>query len=239
MRKVGPFVLPLFRSILFLFLGLIFAIFTNQSLEEASQWWFVLCVVGNLLTIVVLSVVCKSEGTTYKQLIGSYKEMGNLKHITKITALMIVLGMSGMYASAYLIYGYVPAIMIQPTLVWLALINVILLPITIVFAELPLYFGYSLNGIEKITGNKTISIVYPMFFYALQHSFIPLIFDWQHILFRFSSFLPLLLMLGIMYYNKRKLIPLMIGHGILDLMAAFQIFISSIAPEIYEMMKSI
>lgn len=239
MGKAGPFLLPLFRSVLFVAVGLIFAFFTKQTLEEASQWWFVLCIFGNVFTILLLLVVCKKEGTTYKHLVGSYKLKGNFKHILKITALMILLGMSGMYGFAYMIYGYIPVIMIQPTLIWLAVINAILLPITIVFAELPLYFGYSLNGIERVTGNKTLSIVYPMFFYALQHSFIPLLFDWQHILFRFTSFLPLLLVLGLVYYNKRDLIPLMIGHGILDLLAGIQILISSIAPEVYDMMKSI
>ena len=67
-----------------------------------------------------------------------------------------------------MIYGYIPVTMIQPIPVWLAIINTILLPLTIVFAEFFLYFGYALNGIEKITGNKILSIMYPVFFYALQ-----------------------------------------------------------------------
>jgi hypothetical protein len=151
---------------------------------------------------------------------------------------MIVLGMGGMYGFGFMIYGYVPVTMIQPIPVWLAVINVIFLPLTVVFAELPLYFGYSLNGIEKITGNKILSIIYPMFFYALQHSFIPLLYDWKHILFRFMSFLPLMFVLGIIYYRNRKLQSLMIGHAFLDLATGAQILMTSISPALFEIMKA-
>lgn len=238
MKKICPFILPLFRSVLFITVGVLFAIVTNQSLEQASQWWSIICTVCNIITIVVLVVICKSEGYTYKKLIGYERLRGNLKFTLLIVVLMLILGIGGMYGFGFIIYGYVPVTMVQPIPVWFALINVILLPLTIVFAELPLYFGYALNGIEKITGNRLLSIIYPMFFYALQHSFIPLLYDWKHILFRFLSFIPLMSVLGIIYYKRRKLKPLMIGHAILDLATGIQILMTSISPALFEMMKA-
>lgn len=238
MNKVGPFILPLFRSVLFIMVGVIFSISTNQSLEQASKWWSILCTVCNIITIVLLMIICKRGGTTYKNLIGYQKGQGNLKYTLLIVVLMLSLGIFGMYGFGFMIYGYVPVTMIQPIPVWLAVINALLLPLTIVFAELPLYFGYALNGIEKTTGNKMLSIVYPMFFYALQHSFIPLLYDWKHILFRFFSFLPLMFVLGIIYYKKRELKPLMIGHAFLDLATGAQILMTSISPALFEMMKA-
>jgi hypothetical protein len=237
MSKVYPFILPLFRSVLFIIVGLLFAMITNQSLEQASQWWSVICNGCNIITIVVLAVICRSEGLTYKELIGYKRGQGNLKYTLFVVIVMLVLGMGGMYGFGVMIYGFLPVTMIQPIPVWFAIINVILLPLTVVFAEMPLYFGYSLNGIEKITGNKLLSIIYPMFFYALQHSFVPLLYDWKHILFRFLSFLPLMLVLGIIYYKRRKLQPLMIGHAILDLATGIQILMTSISPALFEMMK--
>ncbi|GIM30680.1 hypothetical protein CPJCM30710_33460 [Clostridium polyendosporum] len=217
MRRVGPFILPLFRSALFIMVEVLFAMLTNQSLEQVSQWWSIICTVCNIITIVLLMIICKSEGTTYKKLICYQSGQHNLKYTLLIVVLMLSLGIGGMYGFGFMVYGYVPVTMVQPIPIWLAAINVILLPLTIVFAELPLYFGYSLNGIEKITDNKILSIVYPTFFYALQHSFIPLLYDWKHILLRFLSFLPLVLVLGIIYCKKRELGSLMIGHAILDL----------------------
>jgi hypothetical protein len=239
MKKVEPFILPLFRSALFIIVGALFARLTNQTLEQASRWWSIVCTVCNIITIVLLMIICKNEGSSYKNLISYRRGQGNVKYTLLIVGLMLLLGMSGMYGFGFMIYGYVPVTMVQPIPVWLASINLMILPLTVVFAELPLYFGYALNGIEKVTGNKILSIAYPMFFYALQHSFIPLIYDWKHMLFRFLSFLPLMLVLGIIYYKKRKLLPLMIGHAILDLATGAQILMTSISPALFEMMKAV
>lgn len=237
MKKVGPFILPLFRSILFIISGMLFAMSAKITLEQASQWWSIICTVCNVITIVLLMTICKREGTTYKELIGYQKGQLNLKYTLLIVVLMLLLGIGGMYGFGFAIYGYVPVIMVQPIPVWVAAINIVLLPLTIVFAELPLYFGYALNKIEENTGNKILSILYPMFFYALQHSFIPLLFEWKHILFRFLSFLPLMVVLGNIYYKKRKLATLMIGHAVLDIATGAQILMTSISPAIFEMMK--
>jgi hypothetical protein len=139
-----------------------------------------------------------------------------------------------MYGFGLMIYGYVPVTMMQPVPVWIATINILLLPTTVIFAEMPLYFGYSLNRIEQMSHNKLLAIGYPMFFYALQHSFIPLLFDFKHIAFRFLSFLPLMIVLGIIYYKKRKLAPLMIGHAVLDFATAAQILMASMYPSLFE-----
>lgn len=232
MKSVKPFILPLFRSVLFITVGVLFAKLTNQTLEQTSRWWSIICTFCNIITMVLLVIIFRSEGITYKELIVNQRGLYNMKYTLFIVLLMIVLGMGGMYGFGFMIYGYVPLIMIQPIPIWIAAINVILLPLTVVFAELPLYFGYSLNKIEKFTDNKILLIIYPMFFYALQHSFIPLLYDWKYIMYRFFSFLPLMVALGIIYYRKRELKPLMIGHAILDLATSVQILIISVYPVI-------
>lgn len=238
LKKINPFLLPLFRSFLFIIVGLLFAILTNKSLEQASQWWSVICVICNIITIVVLMFVFKIEGTTYKKITGYENGKKDIKGTVLIIILMLILGMGGMYGFGFMIYGYVPVTMIQPIPVWIAIINIILLPLTVIFAELPLYLGYSLNRIEQMTNNKILAIGYTMSFYALQHSFIPLLFDFKHILFRFLSFLPLMIVLGIIYCKKKKLTKFMIGHSVLDLATAIQILFTSISPALFETMKS-
>jgi hypothetical protein len=237
--KVSPFALPVFRSALFIIAGVILSLITNLTLEQASQWWSVLCTLCNVITIGLLMFICRVEGTTYKELIGYESNQISIKYTLSIVATMLFLGVGGMYGFGFLIYGYIPVTMIQPIPTWIAAINIILLPLTIVFAELPLYFGYALNRIEKVTESRVLPIAYPMFFYALQHSFIPLLYDWKHILFRFLSFLPLMCVLGIVYYRRRNLTPLMIGHAVLDLATGAQILFVSIFPSFFEMMKSI
>lgn len=238
MKKVLQFIIPLFRSFLFIAIGLIFSAVFNLSLEQSSRWWSVLCTVSNIITILLLLLLCRYENITYGDLINYKKGQTNLKFTLMIVFAMLILGIGGMYAFGFMIYGYVPVTMIQPIPVWIAAINIVLLPVTTALAEMPLYFGYAVPRIEKITQNKFLAVGYPIFFYALQHSFMPLLPDWRHILFRFLSFAPLLLIFGVIYYRSRKLVPLMIGHGVLDTATGLNILVTSVSPAIFEMMKA-
>ena len=238
MKKAGPYILPLVRSGLFIVVGLIFSMASDQSLEQASRWWSSICIVCNIIIIVLLLAIFKHEGSSYRMIIGYEKGQSSLKNTLELVLAMLALGVVGMYGFGYLFYGYMPVTMVQPIPIWLALANIILLPLTNVFVELPLYFGYSLNGIEKMTGNTRLAIVYATVFYALQHSFIPLLADRKYILFSFVSFLPLLVFLALVYAKNRKLAPLMIGHAILDFAVAAQILLTSLFPTMFEMMKS-
>ncbi len=233
MKRLLPYTLPIFRSVIFIVGGLIFAILTHQSLEQASRWWSVLCSLFNVATIFVLMVVCKIEGITYASFMNNQKERLSIKMILGTVLLMLLIGIGGMLAFGLVFYGSVPTILIQPIPVWIALINTVVLPITIVLAEMPLYFGYAYNKIEEHTGNKYFAFGYTIFFYALQHSFIPLLLNWRYMAYRFLSFLPLMLVLGILYDRRRKLSTLMIGHGVMDLATGVQIVIASIWPTLF------
>ena len=237
MNKYNPFLLPLLRTILFIISGYLFVYITKLSFEDASRFWPLICIFVNIITLFVLSVVCRKDKITYRSLINYQSGELRTRYTLWVVMIMMVLGIGGMVGFGYLIYGYIPVIMIQPLPIGFAIITLILLPITVVLAELPLYFGYALNGIDKITKNKTLAIVYPMFFYALQHSFIPLLFNWQHIVFRFLAFLPLLIILGFVYHKHRRLSPLMLGHGILDFAAAAQIMIVSLFPALFDLIN--
>lgn len=233
MEKVGPFIFPLLRSGLFILIGLIFAMATNQSLEQASRWWPSICIVCNIITIALLMIVFKREGITYREIIGYEKGQGNRKDTVAIALAMLSLGAVGMYGFGFLLYGYMPETMVQPIPVWLACINLLLFPLTNVFAELPLYFGYSMEGMEKRTGRTRLSIAYITLFYAVQHSFIPLLADWKYILYSFLSVLPLVVPLTLYYARKRKLVPLMVGHAVVDLAVAAQILLASLSPALF------
>ncbi len=135
----------------------------------------------------------------------------------------------------YLCYGIIPyaaPMMIAPIPVWLAVINVVILPVTTALAEDGLYLGCGVNQIQ----NKFLAITIPAFFFALQHSFIPTLFDLKYIIYRFVSFLPLTLILCWYYYKKRNPLPIMVGHAIIDIATVIQILATSAIPGFYEMM---
>lgn len=107
-----------------------------------------------------------------------------------------------------------------------------MLPITTAFAEEGLYLGCGVNQIE----NKYAAIIIPDFFFALQHSFIPTLFDMKYIVDRFLSFLPLAMILCWYYYKKRNPLPIMIGHAFIDVATVMQILATSIVLGLYETM---
>ena len=80
------------------------------------------------------------------------------------------------------------------------------------------------------------SLLIPAFFFALQHSFIPTLFDVRYIIYRFLSFLPLTIILCHNYYKKRNPLPIMIGHAVIDVFTVAQILMTSAIPGFYEMM---
>ena len=149
--------------------------------------------------------------------------------------LIVLVGMGGMYLAGFICYGVIPygaPMLIAPIPLWLAILNVFMLPISTAFAEDGLYLGCGVNQIK----NKYIAILVPALFFALQHSFIPTLFDTRYIIYRFLSFLPLTIILCWHYRKHRNPLPIMIGHAIIDVATVAQILATSAIPGFYEMM---
>ncbi len=228
MKKILPWVLPLLRTALFIVVGWLLVIITNQSYSDLIRWWTPLCTVYNLVTIGILYFVCRYEKISYKSLYNPKNEKLNVKKTFLFTLIMLSVGVGGMVGFSLLFYRGLPEFLVLPIPIWISVVNLLLLPITIVFAELPLYFGYSLDRLNKQTGKPIIAVIYVVFFYALQHSFIPLLWDYKYMAFRFLSFLPLMIFLGIQFNKKHQLKQMMVGHGVMDLSTSMQVLIMSI-----------
>ena len=228
MRKVLPFVLPIFRTIIFIIGGLTFSFFSKKTLEESSKYWPLLCTGYNLITIMILILVCKIEKLKYKDiLMFDYKKIIFSKRI-KMILIMILIGILGMIGFSYLFYKGLPEFLIKPIVPALAFINLILLPATIVLAEMPLYFGYSLKRLIRNRLSKYFALGYTVFFYALQHSFIPLMIDINYMFYRFLSFLPLAFFIGFKFVRENDLTNSLIAHGVMDLSTSLQVVFVSV-----------
>ena len=223
------------RSIAFLLVFIACAELSGKNLNETGCWWSVIAVILNFLTISLLVFLAKRNGQSYWQLINYQKGKTTWKQIVGVTLLVLLVGMSGMYLAGFLCYKnflYAPPVMIAPIPKLLAIVNLVLLPITTTFAEDGLYLGCGVNQIK----NKYAAIIVPAFFYALQHCFIPTLLDGKYIVYRFLSFLPLTLILCWYYYRKRNPLPIMVGHALIDLATAAQIVATSFVPGLYQTM---
>jgi hypothetical protein len=230
-----PFLLP-FRCIIFFLIFIISSAVLNKSLDEISNIWSVVATVVNIITIFILILATKKNGG-YLKLINYEKGKTSVKQVILITLLVLLVGMGGMYLAGFICYGVIPyaaPMMIAPIPLWLAVINVVLLPVSTALAEDGLYLGCGVNNIE----NKYLAILLPAFFFALQHSFIPFLFDIRYIIYRFLSFLPLTIILCIHYHKNRNPMPIMIGHAVIDIATVVQIVLTSAIPGFYDLMCS-
>jgi len=233
-RNILPILLPI-RSIVFLLTFIVCAMIARTDVSTIGHWWSMIAVMVNILTILLLVYVVHRNGQTFWQLINYQKGQTRWMAILLVTLCVMVVGMVGMYLAGYLCYGnmlYAPPVIIAPIAKWIAIINIVLLPISTTFAEDGLYLGCGVNQIK----NKYVAILLPAFFYALQHCFIPTLFDGRYIIYRFLSFLPLTIILCWYYYEKRNPLPIMVGHAFIDLATAVQIVATSFIPGLYESM---
>lgn len=229
-----PYLLPL-RCVIFLLIFAVGAFVTDKKLDEISNWWSIIASMVNVVTILILLFITKKQESNYWELVNYQKGKTTGKQIVSMSIVILLVGMAGMYLAGYVCYGvipYVAPLMIAPIPLWLATINIIVLPISTAFAEDGLYLGCGVNQIK----NKYMAIIIPALFFALQHSFIPTLLDVKYIIYRFLSFLPLTIILCWDYHKKRNPLPIMVGHTIIDMATVMQIFATSLIPGLYEKM---
>ena len=236
-KKSGiPFLLP-FRSIVFCLIFVIGSAVTKKDLDQISNWWSIAATIVNIVTILLLILIARKNKQTFWEMIRYEKGKIKVGSVILITIITFVVGMGVMYLAGWIIYGVFPyqaPMMIVPILPVLAVINMLLLPVTTALAEDGLYLGYGVNRID----NKFAAIAVPAFFYALQHSFIPTLFDGKYIIYRFVAFLPLTIIYCWIYYKKRNPLPIMIAHALIDVASASWILATSLVPGFYDKLLS-
>ena len=226
------------RCILFLLIFSAGALVTGREFSGISCWWSIVASAVNILTILFLVISAKKAGSSYRELIAYKKGKTPVKKTLLLIIGFIFIGTAGLYAAGYICYGvlpYSPPMIVEPIPLIPAILNIAVLPVTTALAEDGLYLGGGVNQIK----NKFTAILIPAFFYALQHCFIPTLFDAKYMIYRFISFLPLTVIFCIHYYKKRDPLPMMISHAILDLATAMTIVVMSADHSLYEKMINV
>ena len=225
------------RSILFIVVFILISVIARKELKNVSNTWSIVASSLNIVTIAVLLFMTKNDGGL-KKLINYEKGKTVPKQVIGMSILILCLGMGGMYLSGFLCYGiipYAPPMMIAPIPILLAVINLLVLPVSTALAEDSIYLGCGVGMIQ----NRYLSVILPSFFFALQHSFIPTLPDIRYMVYRFLSFLPLTIVLCIIYRKNRNPMPIMTGHAVIDLLTAGQIMATSAIPGFYDMMTNL
>lgn len=221
------------RTILFGGIQALFVFLFNLSWKESIDWWPISAIITNIIIFTMLWLLVKKEGKTYGDLIHYDKK--ELKQDLKRTIGVFIvgggIGFIGFYIVSYLIYGsfILPDNMVQPFPFWIAIIGIIFFPLTNALVETPTYIGYCLPRLEYGFKSTWKALILAAFFLALQHVTLPItINDGNFMIWHFVSMLPLAFVVGIIYLRTRRLIPIMIVHYVMDVMAILGGFMLSI-----------
>lgn len=133
------------RCLLFIAAFLFCSLITRKNLTEITHWCSILASMINLVTIVILWIICRRGKTTYREMIRYKKQPKNFLYGFVFIAIMLLTGIGGMYFAGALCYGefpYLAPMMIAPIPPYLAVLNILILPLTTTIAEDGLYLGY-------------------------------------------------------------------------------------------------
>lgn len=213
------FALP-FRLVGFLLFQLLISVFVGW--DASSGWWPIAALATNLATIALLLVLTKRGTVGFWSVLQIRRE--SIKQDLLWLVPVIILAMPLAYIPnigvASLLFGdpeLALSALVQPLPLW-AVILAIGFPLTIMFAELPLYFGYIMPRLKQRAGSALNAIAIPALFLSLQHVTLPLIFDWRFALWRAVMFLPFALLVGFAIHRRPSLLPyLVVIHGLIDL----------------------
>ena len=78
------------------------------------------------------------------------------------------------------------------------------------------YQGYSLPRLEILSRRKWLAVFVVCFGWAIQHSALPIMPNWQWAVYRFASTLPIAIGVPIVYLRTRRLLPFVIAHWAVD-----------------------
>lgn len=163
MRKNRLYLLLPIRSLMFIAVFIIISLMSGEKLENLFHWWSVIASIINILVIGILLFLCKKQKITYGKLIQYEKGKCKWYVAFLMVVSMLIAGMGGMYLAGFICYGvfpYLAPMLIAPIPLILALLNLVLLPISTTLAEDGLYLGLGVNNIK----NKWIAIFVPAFF---------------------------------------------------------------------------
>lgn len=209
------------RMILFLAFQLSFALFSD-SFEQSAGYWILAATATNILNIVVLIRIFKSEGRRYHELFGFDKT--SLKKDIMLFSGVILVCLPVVFLPNYVLGIWLwgdPSVpfkmLFKPVPLPLAYILLVLFPVTIALAELATYFRYIMPALMKHLRKKWLAVFLPVLFLAIQHCTLPFIADFRFIVYRLLMYFPFACLIGIMLYKRPRLFPYFaVMHGLLD-----------------------
>jgi len=200
--------------------------------ESAAKWWTVYGNIVDVICLLLIIYVLKKEGKNISSLLdfSKTKFLKDLKSGLIIFFLIFpIIGLLYSIGTGILLFNESTLEQISGQLAeralpsWAYYYSILIWWIIWSTTEELTYQAYSLPRLMKKYGQVKV-LLFIGFFWALQHSFLPLIFDWRYMLWRLVTFFPLVVCLMISYMKTGRITPVIIAHALMDINAALWTF---------------
>lgn len=188
---------------------------------SAGKWWPVYGILIDLGCFFLVTWQAGKEGLIFRDLINfDFHRLGRDLLIGLLYILWVFpLAMVGIMGFSILLYGTPQAPSVYNQLpVWAAIYSLLVFPIVWGLMEQCTYQGYALPRLEGSLNSSGIAIVIVAFGWGIQHIALPLTFDVRFMLYRFLSFIPLAVVMTLVYLRTRRLIPFIVAHWAVDML---------------------
>jgi len=229
---LGPLLVVTARSILLILAQVFTALLVwtrsrTWSFEVAGKWWTVYGTLVDLGCLVLMKIFIRGEGLRLRDLISPLPRLRRRDLLEGFVYFLLVFPFFLLAAplSSRLLYGSSqgpihPGILMERSLpLWAVIYSLSVWWMIWSPTEEMTYQGYALPRFEVLCGRRWLALLAVGFWWALQHSFIPLILDWKYVLWRFLAFVPGVLLFMLMYLRTRRLPPLILAHWPMDISA--------------------
>ena len=196
---------------------------SSDSWDQSALYWPLGVIVTNLLCVIYLFYEFKKENVNYFSLFKFQREYikKDVLLMLGILLLSVILSMGPNIGLAVLFFGDPQAgltMMGHNMPLWIIIIGLVVLPVTQVFAEIPIYMVYIAPKLQKQGVRTWIAYGFAALFLSLQHIAMPLILDPLVIAYRGLMFLAFTILIAVVLYKRPRLLPYMvIIHGLMDL----------------------
>ena len=186
----------------------------------AGKWWPVYGVLIDLGCFFLVSWRAGKEGLRFRDLINydSHRLGRDILRGLLYILWVFPLAMVGILGFGLLLYGSPqPPPVYGPLPVWAAIYSLVFFPVFWGIMEQCTYQGYALPRLDGSLKNTGLAVAIVAFGWGIQHIALPLTFDPRFMLFRFLSFLPLAVVMTLVYLRTRRLIPFIFAHWAVDM----------------------
>lgn len=207
---------------------------SDAAWRKGADWWILGLTLVNISSLLLVSVSLKKENLRLRDLWRFDRNSMRGDVLWLILALILSgpLGVIPNLLAGSLLWGdaQVGAEMsFRAIPVWGAVLILVVFPITQALAELAVYFGYVMPRLKQRVGSGSAALAISAIVLALQHVFLPLLFDWRFMVWRAVMFMPFAFWIGYLIKRRKTLLPyLMIVHGLIDASLPIMVLIASL-----------